>query len=53
MCVSSGILAIVVLLVVVAAIMLHTTAFHNYALNKVRTLASQQLGTQVDLQNLL
>jgi len=30
---------------------LHTRAFHNYALNKVRAVASEQLGTQVDLQN--
>ena len=51
MWVSSGILAVVSLLFVVAVIVLHTKTFHNYALNKLRTLATQQLGTQVDLQN--
>ena len=51
MWISSGILAVLVLLVFAGEIVLHTTAFHNYALNKVRTLASEQLGTRVDLQN--
>ena len=49
--VFSGFLAIVLLLVLIAVVALHTTAFHNYALNKVRTLASEQLNTGVDLQN--
>ena len=51
MWISSGILAVVVLFVFAAAIVLHTTAFHNYVLNKARALASEQLGTRVDLQN--
>ena len=51
MWISSGILAILVFFVFVAAVMLHTAAFHNYVLNKARTLASGQLGTRVDLEN--
>jgi translocation and assembly module TamB len=49
--ISSGIVAVLVLSVVAAAIVLHTAAFHNYVLNKARTLASEQLGSRVDLQN--
>jgi translocation and assembly module TamB len=51
MWISSGILAVVVLFVFAAAIVLHSTVFHNYVLNKARALASEQLGTRVDLQN--
>ncbi|MBV8674609.1 MAG: translocation/assembly module TamB domain-containing protein [Acidobacteriaceae bacterium] len=49
--VLSGIVGLYLLLVVAGAIVLHTTAFHNYALNKLREVASEQLGTQVDLEN--
>jgi translocation and assembly module TamB len=49
--ISSGILAVLVLFVCAAVIVLHTAAFHNYVLNKTRALASEQLGTRVDLQN--
>ncbi len=51
MWISSGILAILVFFVFVAAVVFHTAAFHNYVLNKARTLASEQLGTRVDLEN--
>src|ERR1700756_5880279 len=51
MWISSGILGILVFFVFVAAVVLHTAAFHNYVLNKARTLASEQLGSRVDLQN--
>ena len=49
--ISFGILASLVVLVVAAAIVLHTKAFHDYALNKLRAVASEQLGTPVELQN--
>ena len=49
--ISFGILATLVILVIAAAIVLHMKAFHNYALNKLRIVASEQLGTRVDLQN--
>src|SRR5215475_7138417 len=51
MWISSGISAVGILLFVVAATVIHTNAFHNYALDKIRTVASQQLNTEVDLQN--
>src|SRR6266576_1826221 len=51
MWISSGILAFLVFFVFVAAVVLHTAAFHNYVLNKARSLASGQLGTRVDLEN--
>src|SRR5215475_640118 len=49
--VISGVACFALVLFVTATIVLHTRAFHNYALNKVRAVASEQLGTQVDLQN--
>src|ERR1700758_4443735 len=49
--ISFGILGLAILFAVAARIALHTRAFHTYALNKFRTLASEQLGTQVDQQN--
>src|SRR5215469_16731440 len=49
--VFSGIVSIFLLLTLIVVIVLHTKTFHNYALNKVRSLATQQLGAQVDLQN--
>src|ERR1700761_301083 len=51
MWISSGILAVVVLLTVVGIITLRTTAFHNFLLNKAQTLASERLSSRVDLQN--
>ena len=52
MWISSCILAVLVLCVFAAVIVLHTTEFHNYVLNKTRAVASEQLGTRVDLRNL-
>src|SRR6478672_9879449 len=53
MWISSGILATLALFACAAVLVLHTKAFHNYVLNKARTLASEQLGTRVDLQNFM
>src|SRR5258708_4586105 len=49
--ISSGIVAVLCLFVFAAVIVLHRTAFHNYVLNKARAVASEELGTRVDLQN--
>ena len=51
MWISSGILAILALFAFAAIFVLHTSAFHNYVLKKARTLASEEMGTRVDLQN--
>ncbi|MFP5235851.1 MAG: translocation/assembly module TamB domain-containing protein [Acidobacteriota bacterium] len=47
-----GAIAILLVLIVVSiAIVIHTTAFHNWVLAKVRSSASTSLGVRVDLQN--
>jgi translocation and assembly module TamB len=49
--ISSGILAILLLVVIAGMIALHTAAFHNYLLHKTTAVASDRLGTRVDIQN--
>src|SRR3954452_18575657 len=49
--ISSGVLAVLAFFAIAAILVVRTSAFHKYALNKVRTLASEQLGTQAELQN--
>ena len=49
--ISCGIVAILLLVSVAGTIALQTTAFHTYLLNKARTVASERLGTRVDIQD--
>ena len=51
MWISSGILALLVLIAFATVLVVRTRAFHNYVLNKAQAIASEQLGTQVELQN--
>ncbi|HEX3940293.1 MAG TPA: translocation/assembly module TamB domain-containing protein [Acidobacteriaceae bacterium] len=50
--IAAGIVAVVILAVAALAIVLRTAWFHDYALAKAQSVASEQLGAQVRLQNL-
>jgi translocation and assembly module TamB len=49
--IASGIVATLLLVIVAGIIALHTGAFHNYVLNKAKTIASERLGARLDIQN--
>lgn len=49
--IGGSIMALIVLLFVTAAILLHSIAFHNWVLAKVRSSASNALGVRVNLEN--
>jgi translocation and assembly module TamB len=49
--IAGSIAILIVLMVAGIAIVIHTTAFHNWVLAKVRSSASTSLGVRVDLQN--
>lgn len=49
--IGGSILALLILIIVAVAILLHSTGFHNWVLASIRSSASTSLGVRVDLQN--
>lgn len=48
---AGGLLVLLLITVAGAALLLNSTAFHNYVLAKANSTASEQLGVRVNLQN--
>lgn len=49
--IGASILGLLILIVIAIVILLHSTTFHNWVLNKVRASASSALGVRVGLEN--